>query len=90
MTVPPPDVGPTQVQLRIPSLDIARGIALCGILLMNITLFGLPRAYNDPTIFGGSTGADLWSWITTVMVFEGTQRGLFSILFGAGMVILCA
>lgn len=90
MTVPPPDVGPTQVQFRIPSLDIARGIALCGILLMNITMFGLPRAYNDPSISGGSTGPDLWAWITTTMFFEGTQRGLFSILFGAGMVIMCA
>lgn len=90
MTVPLSDLGPTHVETRIPSLDIARGIALCGILLMNITLFGLPKAYSDPTIYGGATGPDLWAWITTSMFFEGTQRGLFSILFGAGMVIMTA
>lgn len=90
MTVPLADVGPTQVESRIPSLDIARGIALCGILLMNITVFGLPKSYSDPTIYGGATGPDLWAWITTTMLFEGTQRGLFSLLFGAGMVIMTA
>lgn len=90
MTVPLQDVGPTQVEVRIASLDTARGIALCGILLMNITAFGLPFAYGDPTVYGGSAGADLWAWITTSMFFEGTQRGLFSILFGAGLIIMTA
>ena len=59
-----------------------RGVALFGILLMNITGFGLPFAYGNPTIYGGATGANLWAWITTNMLFEGTQRGMFSILFG--------
>ena len=88
MSAPSLAVGPTQVEGRIASLDVARGIALCGILLMNITMFGMPFAYNDPTIYGGSTGADLWAWIATAMLFEGTQRGLFSILFGAGLIIM--
>lgn len=90
MTVPPQDAGPTPVEVRIASLDVARGIALCGILLMNITMFGLPYSYSDPTVYGGSTGPDLWAWITTSMFFEGTQRGLFSILFGAGLIIMTA
>ena len=30
-------------------LDATRGIAVLGILIMNITGFGLPRAYDDPT-----------------------------------------
>jgi uncharacterized protein len=90
MTVPPLDIGPTSVEVRIASLDVARGIALCGILLMNITMFGLPFSYNDPSVYGGSTGADLWAWVTTSMLFEGTQRGLFSILFGAGLIIMTA
>lgn len=73
---------------RLQTLDVLRGVALFGILLMNITGFGLPFAYSDPTNYGGATGANLWAWITTMMVFEGTQRGLFSILFGAGFVAL--
>jgi uncharacterized protein len=79
---------PVRNESRISALDVARGVALFGILLMNITGFGLPRAYVDPTVYGGSTGADLWAWITTTMLFEGTQRGLFTLLFGAGIVLM--
>ena len=68
---------------RLQSLDVLRGVALFGILLMNITSFGMPFAYNDPSVYGGATGANLWAWITTSMLFEGTQRGMFSLLFGA-------
>ncbi|MBX3174241.1 MAG: DUF418 domain-containing protein [Gemmatimonadaceae bacterium] len=82
--------GPTQVEVRITALDVARGIALFGILLMNITMFGMPFAYSNPANFGGSTGADLWAWIITEMGFEGTQRGLFSLLYGAGIAIMTA
>jgi uncharacterized protein len=73
---------------RISSLDVMRGIVLFGILLMNINGFGLAHAYSDPTISGGSTGWDLITWITTNMLFEGTMRALFSLLFGVGMFIL--
>lgn len=79
---------PLQQEERLKSLDIIRGVALFGILLMNITDFGLPYAYSDPSVYGGAEGANLWAWITTSMVFEGTQRGLFSILFGAGIILL--
>lgn len=81
-------VRPVRVESRIQSLDIARGVALFGILLMNITGFGLPYAYSDPTVYGGAEGANRWAWITTNMLFEGTQRGLFTILFGAGVILM--
>lgn len=73
---------------RILPLDIMRGFVLCGILLMNITGFGLAGAYSDPTVSGGSTGWNLYAWITTNMFFEGTMRALFSLLFGAGSFII--
>ena len=73
---------------RIQSLDILRGFALFGILLMNITGFGLPQAYSDPTVYGGSEGINLWAWGIATMLFEGTQRGIFSILFGAGFILM--
>jgi uncharacterized protein len=75
------------VALRIEALDVVRGVALFGILLMNITGFGLAQAYTNPTNDGGATGANLWSWIITQMFFEGTQRGLFSLLFGASIIL---
>ncbi len=73
---------------RIQSLDVMRGIVLFGILLMNINGMGLYHAYSDPTVSGGATGWDLYTWITTNMFFEGTMRALFSLLFGVGMFVL--
>jgi len=70
---------------RILSLDVMRGIVLCGILLMNINAFGLYNSYNEPTVTGGATGLNLYTWMTTNMLFEGTMRALFSLLFGVGM-----
>jgi uncharacterized protein len=75
---------------RIEALDFVRGVALFGILLMNITGFGLPDAYTNPTNAGGATGANLWAWTITQVGFEGTQRALFSILFGASTILLTA
>lgn len=79
---------PTQKKARINSLDVIRGIALLGILLMNINGMGLPYAYSDPTIAGGADGLNLQVWIINEMLFEGTMRGLFTLLFGAGVVLL--
>jgi len=73
---------------RIEALDFVRGAALLGILLMNITGFGLAQSYANPTNSGGATGADLWAWMITQIGFEGTQRALFSILFGASAILL--
>lgn len=72
---------------RIQSLDVLRGVAVLGILLMNIIGFGLPDAYQDPSVSGGTTGADFYVWLKTLLVFEGTMRGLFTLLFGAGVVL---
>nr|WP_298897807.1 DUF418 domain-containing protein [uncultured Altererythrobacter sp.] len=77
--------GPTAS--RIVTLDFVRGVALFGILLMNITGFGLPHAYSNPVNAGGAEGANLLSWIIIQVGFEGTQRGLFSMLFGAGVIL---
>jgi uncharacterized protein len=78
---------PTTDVERIFALDVLRGIAVLGILLMNITGFGLSRAYTNPTNAGGAEGADLAVWAMNSMFFEGTMRGLFTLLFGAGVVL---
>lgn len=72
---------------RIETLDFVRGVALFGILLMNITAFGLPDSYSNPTNAGGATGLNLWAWIIMMVGFEGTQRALFSMLFGASVIL---
>lgn len=83
-----PVFNPTQKKSRINSLDVIRGIALLGILLMNINGMGLPFSYSDPTIAGGADGLNLNVWIANNMLFEGTMRGLFTLLFGAGVILL--
>ncbi len=80
-------LSPTSAAERIGVLDTTRGIAVLGILFMNIAGFGLPYAYEDPTNWGGHRGADLWAWRIAALFFEGTMRGLFTILFGAGALL---
>jgi uncharacterized protein len=80
---------PTSAAERIFALDAIRGFAVLGILLMNILGFGLSGpAYEWPIdIAGGNTGWNLWAWIAEMFYFEGTMRGLFTLLFGAGIVL---
>lgn len=84
---PSEQLAPISQNDRILSLDVMRGIVLCGILLMNINGYGLAEAYVDPTASGGSTGLNLYTWMTMNLFFEGTMRALFSLLFGVGMFI---
>ncbi len=82
-------LGPVTVSERIGALDVLRGVALLGILLMNIAGFGLVfMAYGDPTVQGGSEGLNLLVWKINNLFFEGTMRALFSMLFGVGMVLM--
>lgn len=72
---------------RIGMLDTMRGIAVLGILLMNITGFGLPYSYDDPTVWGARSAADFAVWRIMALFFEGTMRGLFTLLFGASALL---
>ena len=80
-------IPPTGQSERILALDSLRGIGVLGILLMNILDFGLPSAYFDPTNAGGAEGVNLYAWVTTSMFVEGAFRGVFTLLFGAGVVL---
>jgi uncharacterized protein len=75
---------------RLSSVDVLRGVAVLGILLMNILDFGV--AYRGPEgdliPSAGPGWADLAYWGISHVLFEGKMRGLFSLLFGAGVVLL--
>ena len=73
---------------RILVIDSLRGIAILGILLMNIPGFGLaPTAISDFSVQPqGKLNYYFW-YVFGPGVFEGTQRAIFSMLFGAGMYI---
>jgi uncharacterized protein len=81
-------LSPVEQSNRIHSLDVIRGIALLGILFINITVFGLPDPLGGFTSSVSLTNWNLNFWIIGNMFFEGAFRGLFSMLFGAGFILL--
>ncbi|WP_299309060.1 DUF418 domain-containing protein [uncultured Croceicoccus sp.] len=86
-----PRVGPTPPtgQERLASLDFMRGIAVMGILAANIVAFGQPQiAYLWPGGFLTEHGPlSDWLWVVQFTVIDGKMRGLFTLLFGAGMIL---
>ena len=80
--------GSTGRQERIASLDVLRGFALLGILVMNIQAFAMPFcAYVNPTSFGEQEGINLWVWGVGHVLFDMKFMALFSMLFGAGVLL---
>lgn len=74
---------------RIATLDAVRGVAVMGILLMNIVDFAMPGyAYYFPTYYGGAEGANFLAWAANYVLFDGKMRGLFTMLFGASTVLI--
>jgi uncharacterized protein len=77
-----------RVQSRLITLDALRGFAVMGILAMNIVAFAMPEwAYISPALYADSP-ADRISWLFSFILFEGKMRGLFSLLFGASMMLI--
>lgn len=73
---------------RIVLLDSLRGIAILGILLMNIPSFGLPVPVGrDPFLLNEPGTINYAVWYAVSWIPEGTQRALFSMLFGAGILL---
>ena len=74
---------------RIALLDILRGIAILGILLMNVSEMGASMTANWSDIRHiGWSGADRVAWWLRTLLVEGTARALLEMLFGAVMLIL--
>lgn len=81
------ELAPVASDDRIGMLDTTRGIAVLGILMMNITGLGLPNSYDIPTVWGAESPVDITVWRVMSLLFEGTLRGLFTLLFGAGALL---
>jgi len=79
---------PTRPTQRILALDALRGFAILGILIMNIQSFSMPEAaYFNPTAYGDLMGINKWIWILGHMLADQKFMTLFSMMFGAGIVL---
>ncbi len=86
---PPPTPLPGPRSERILALDALRGVAVIGIVGMNVLAFALPGpAYYNPLSYGAVGAADYWVWLGSFVFIEDKFRTLFAMLFGAGCLIL--
>ncbi len=74
---------------RIGSLDSIRGLAILGILLLNISGFALPSAaYLNPEYNGSASATDLIIWSVLSIFAQGKFLCIFAFLFGATLELL--
>lgn len=81
-------IEPVQPSERILSIDVVRGFALLGIVVLNILSFGLPEAVMfDPPAAGGFAGLNFGEWVLSTLLFDHKMMTTFSMLFGAGLLL---
>ncbi len=79
---------PLDTKDRISALDMLRGFAVLGILIMNIQSFSMPgAAYLNPTAYGSFGPISKWAWAISHMIASEKFLSIFAMLFGAGIVI---
>ena len=82
------DSGPVRESARITSLDLTRGVAVLGILLMNAVHFKFGSVpYANLSAGGSETWLDWTVGIFGEVFIDQKFMGLFSLLFGAGMIL---
>ena len=85
---PPADAGPVRETARITSLDLIRGVAVLGILLMNAVSFKLDdAAYFNLSADGSNNWLDWAAGVFGEIFVDQKFMGLFSLLFGASMIL---
>ena len=88
MNAPPTDSGPVRETGRITSLDLLRGVAVLGILLMNAVSFKFgPAPYFNLSAGGSETWLDWAVGVFGEIFIDQKFMGLFSLLFGAGIIL---
>ena len=82
-----PELAPVAESQRIDVLDVLRGFALIGILMMNIEWFNKPIAVLTMPDYA-LAGLDHASGAFTKLFVEGKFYKLFSLLFGMGFAVM--
>src|SRR4029077_4057773 len=84
--VAPPAAAPVSETQRVKLIDALRGVALLGILLMNIPGFAMPNYFSE-SFKSDPTNVNFWVSAVISVVFEGKMRALFGMIFGAGVLL---
>ncbi|MDC0172556.1 DUF418 domain-containing protein [Gammaproteobacteria bacterium] len=80
---------PIAEQLRLVNLDIIRGVALLGILIMNIQSFSMIiTAYSNPLSFGDFSGSNQTIYYFSHLFADQKFMSIFAALFGAGIILM--
>lgn len=76
---------PKRKSARLVSMDAMRGLAIFGIFMVNIQAMAMPFEWMmDPSY---AQGAEVWAWGATTALFESNFVAIFSMLFGAGLIL---
>jgi uncharacterized protein len=79
---------PLDTKDRLMPVDMLRGFAVLGILIMNIQSFSMPSAaYLNPSAYGAYGPVSKWTWVISHMIASEKFLSIFSMLFGAGIII---
>src|SRR5436190_11643762 len=81
-----PAAAPVSEAQRVKLIDARRGVALLGILLMNIPGFAMPNYFSE-SFKSDPTNINYWVSAVISVLFEGKMRALFGMIFGAGVVL---
>src|SRR5688500_16136464 len=82
------ELAPVAARERIEVMDVLRGFALLGILLMNMEAFVGPLMESLPGVNPRLTGADRWVDTAIYVLVQGKFFTLFSLLFGMGFAVM--
>lgn len=83
------EAAPVEAAERFASVDVLRGFALLGILAMNIVNFAWPQSvYSVPIMDPEAGSLDTALWALNHLIFDTKMMTLFSMLFGAGLVLM--
>src|SRR5687768_10592028 len=82
-------VAPVSETDRYEALDVLRGVAVLGILILNIQAFAMPfAAYFNPTALGEPSTRDFAIWSVNYVLADSKFMTMFSLLFGAGVLLM--
>jgi uncharacterized protein len=80
MTNTPQSIAPVAKTERIIALDVLRGFAIAGILIVNIQTFAMiEAAYSNPTAYGDLTGLNKLVWYFTHIFADLKFMAIFSV-----------